>query len=134
MKYTNLSKARLAECEVTVESLNSKLMQLEKSKAQLQEQIEDTASRVDVASVHSQQLEKKIKQFDKIVSDWKTKADSLSQELDTSQRECRNSSGELFRIKNGYEECLSNLEEVRRENKSLSEEIRDIMEQISERP
>ena len=29
-------KARLAECEVTVESLNSKLMQLEKSKAQLQ--------------------------------------------------------------------------------------------------
>ena len=24
-----------------------------------------------------------------IVSDWKTKADSLSQELDTSQRECR---------------------------------------------
>jgi len=125
-------QARLAECEVTVESLNSKLMQLEKSKAQLQEQIEDTASRVDVASVHSQQLEKKIKQFDKIVSDWKTKADGLSQELDTSQRECRNSSGELFRIKNGYEECLSNLEEVRRENKSLSEEIRDIMEQISE--
>ena len=36
MKYTELSKARLAECEVTVESLNSKLMQLEKSKAQLQ--------------------------------------------------------------------------------------------------
>ena len=36
MKYTDLSKARLAECEVTVESLNSKLMQLEKSKAQLQ--------------------------------------------------------------------------------------------------
>ena len=34
--YTDLSKARLAECEVTVESLNSKLMQLEKSKAQLQ--------------------------------------------------------------------------------------------------
>ena len=36
MVNTNLSKARLAECEVTVESLNSKLMQLEKSKAQLQ--------------------------------------------------------------------------------------------------
>ena len=34
----------------------------------LQEQIEDTASRVDVASVHSQQLEKKIKQFDKVVN------------------------------------------------------------------
>ena len=31
-------QARLAECEVTVESLNSKLMQLEKSKTQLQVQ------------------------------------------------------------------------------------------------
>ena len=29
-------QARLAECEGTVENLNSKLMQLEKSKAQLQ--------------------------------------------------------------------------------------------------
>ena len=35
-------------------------------KMDIQEQIEDTASRVDVASVHSQQLEKKIKQFDKV--------------------------------------------------------------------
>ena len=35
-------------------------------KRSIQEQIEDTASRVDVASVHSQQLEKKIKQFDKV--------------------------------------------------------------------
>ena len=35
-------------------------------KRDAQEQIEDTASRVDVASVHSQQLEKKIKQFDKV--------------------------------------------------------------------
>ena len=34
---------------------------------QIQEQIEDTASRVDVANVHSQQLEKKIKQFDKVI-------------------------------------------------------------------
>ena len=36
----------------------------------IQEQIEDTASRVDVASVHSQQLEKKIKQFDKVSTEF----------------------------------------------------------------
>ena len=37
LKRENISiQARLAECEVTVESLNSKLMQLEKSKIQLQ--------------------------------------------------------------------------------------------------
>merc|ERR1712048_165061 len=46
--------------------------------------------------------------------------------------ECRNASSELFRIKSAYEESLAQLEEVRRENKVLSNEIKDIMDQISE--
>merc|ERR1712241_321085 len=46
--------------------------------------------------------------------------------------ETRNASSELFRIKSAYEESVLQLEEVRRENKSLSTEIKDIMDQISE--
>jgi hypothetical protein len=46
-------------------------------------------------------MEKKIRQFDKIIGDWKRKADGLSQELDLSQKECRNVSAELFRVNNG---------------------------------
>merc|ERR1712173_138564 len=88
--------------------------------------------RVDQSNIVNSQMEKKMKQFDKVVHDWKTKADGYSQELEVSQRECRNVSSELFRVKNGYEECMSQLDEVRRENKNLSEEIKDIMEQISE--
>merc|ERR1711910_216141 len=41
-------------------------------------------------------------------------------------------SSELFRVKNAYEESLAQLEAVRRENKVLSNEIKDIMDQISE--
>ena len=37
-----------------------------------------------------------------------------------------------FRVKNGYEEANVQLDDVRRENKSLSDEIKDLMEQISE--
>merc|ERR1712170_260781 len=40
--------------------------------------------------------------------------------------------GELFRIKSAYEETVLQLEEVRRENKTLSNEIKDIMDQITE--
>merc|ERR1712170_61382 len=40
--------------------------------------------------------------------------------------------GELFRVKNAYDESILQLEEVRRENKSLSHEIKDIMDQITE--
>merc|ERR1711977_790943 len=41
-------------------------------------------------------------------------------------------SSELFRVKSAYEESVLQLDEVRRENKGLSNEIKDIMDQISE--
>merc|ERR1719264_399639 len=72
------------------------------------------------------------KQFDRIVGEWKSKVDSLSMDLDGSQKETRNASSELFRVKSAYEEGVLQLEEVRRENKNLSNEIKDIMDQISE--
>merc|ERR1711885_33937 len=40
--------------------------------------------------------------------------------------------GELFKVKSAYEETVLQLEEVRRENKTLSNEIKDIMDQITE--
>merc|ERR1712064_84540 len=58
--------------------------------------------------------------------------DSLGMDLDVSQKETRNASSELFRIKSAYEESVAQLDEVRRENKCLSNEIKDIMDQISE--
>merc|ERR1719219_2206977 len=53
-------------------------------------------------------------------------------DLDVSQKETRNASSELFKIKAAYEESVLQLDEVRRENKALSNEIKDIMDQISE--
>ena len=44
----------------------------------------------------------------------------------------RNASSDLFRVKAAYEESVLQLDEVRRENKCLSNEIKDIMDQISE--
>merc|ERR1711862_515233 len=69
---------------------------------------------------------------DKIVIEWKRKVDGLAMDLDVAQKECRNASSELFRVKAAYEESVAQLDEVRRENKSLSNEIKDIMDQISE--
>merc|ERR1719510_285565 len=70
--------------------------------------------------------------MDKVIAEWKVKADGIGMDLNDSQKECRNASAELFRVKNGYEEANVQLDDVRRENKSLSDEIKDLMEQISE--
>merc|ERR1719222_1234823 len=98
----------------------------------LQGELEDMAVQLDQAQILNHSMEKKAKQFDRIVSEWKLKVDSLGMDLDGSQKETRNASSELFRVKSAYEESVLQLEEVRRENKTLSNEIKDIMDQISE--
>merc|ERR1712029_252858 len=76
--------------------------------------------------------EKKAKQFDRIVGEWKGKVDSIGMDLDNAQKETRNASSELFRVKSAYDEAVLQLDEVRRENKTLSNEIKDILDQITE--
>lgn len=64
-------------------------------------------------------LEKKQKSFDKVVAEWKQRVDDLAAELDASQRECRNYSTEVFKLRTQYEESQEQYESVRRENKNL---------------
>merc|ERR1711913_259476 len=86
----------------------------------------------DQALVINAAMERKAKSFDKTISEMKGKVDRLSFDLDVSQKDTRNVSSELFRVKNAYDEAFLQLEEVRRENKTLSNEIKDIMDQITE--
>merc|ERR1712127_1180104 len=87
---------------------------------------------LDQSQILNGAMEKKAKQFDRIVGEWKQKVDSIGMDLDSAQKETRNCSSELFRVKSAYEEAVLQLDEVRRENKNLSNEIKDIMDQISE--
>merc|ERR1712025_1532759 len=102
------------------------------AKVKLQAEIDEMAAQADQAHILNSSMEKKAKQFDKIVTEWKQKVDSLGMDLDVAQKECRNASSDLFRVKNAYEESVIQLDEVRKENKALSNEIKDIMDQISE--
>merc|ERR1711992_198010 len=95
-------------------------------------EIEEMTVNLDQAQILNNQMEKKARQFDKIVGEWKRKVDGLGMDLDVAQKECRNASSDLFKVKNAYDEAILQLEEVRRENKTLSNEIKDIMDQISE--
>jgi len=124
--------ARLTEAESSIENMNSKLHQIEKARTKLQGEMEEMNHNLDQAQLLNNEMDKKAKHFDRIVNEWKKKVDSMSMDLDVSQRDCRNASSELFRVKSAYEESVAQLDEVRRENKSLSNEIKDIMDQISE--
>merc|ERR1712158_308922 len=121
--------ARLTEAEAAIDNLNAKLNQVEKAKGKVASEISDMTSSLDQAQVLNAAMERKAKQFDKVIGEWKGKVDRLSFDLDVSQKETRNASSELFKVKSAYEETMLQLEEVRRENKTLSKDIKD---QISE--
>merc|ERR1712107_306933 len=122
----------MGEAEAAIDNLNAKLNQVEKAKGKIASEIAEMTSSLDQAQVLNAAMDRKAKQFDKVIGEWKGKVDRLSFDLDVSQKETRNASSELFKVKSAYEETMLQLEEVRRENKTLSNEIKDIMDQISE--
>merc|ERR1711997_694637 len=65
-------------------------------------------------------------------AEWKMKVDDLGNELEASQRECRNYNSEVFRLRAGWEEINDQLDAVKRENKNLAEEIKDLLDQLGE--
>ena len=53
-------------------------------------------------------------------------------ELEACRCEGRNYSSEVFRLKAGYDETMEQLDVVKRENKNLAEEIKDLLDQLGE--
>merc|ERR1719283_585838 len=53
-------------------------------------------------------------------------------EVEASQNEGRNYSSELFRLKSAQDEALEQLDIVKRENKNLADEIKDLLDQLGD--
>merc|ERR1719340_71327 len=96
--------ARNTEAEAAIDNLNAKLAQIDKAKSKIQQEITEMSTNLDQAQVVNAAMERKAKQFDKTISEFKGKCDRLSFDLDVSQKETRNASSELFKVKSAYEE------------------------------
>merc|ERR1711863_236544 len=59
-------------------------------------------------------------------------ADDVSAEVDASQKESRNYNSELFRLKAAYDEIIEQLDIVKRENKNLADEVKDLLDQLGD--
>ena len=67
-----------------------------------------------------------------VVGEWKAKVDDLTAEVDASQKECRNYNSEVFRLKAAWDETMEQLDVVKRENKNLADEIKDLLDQLGD--
>merc|ERR1719305_1487075 len=128
----NKLQARIQEAEETVESLNVKIANGEKSRVRMQSDLEELS--MDYERTHASAIitEKRGKNFDKVIGEWKAKADDINSEVDASQKECRNYNSELYRLKAAHDEVVEQLDVVRRENKNLADEIKDLLDQLGD--
>merc|ERR1711874_147073 len=122
----------MGESEQQIEQLNFKYSSLEKVKARISSDYDNLYAEHEAAYALNANMEKKQRNFEKVIAEWKLKVDDMSRDVSASQLESRNYSGELFKAKNLYDESLEHLDVVRKENKVLSEEIKDLMDQICE--
>ena len=77
---------------------------------------------VERSSANANNLEKKQRVFDRTIGEWHSKVKDLQVELENAQKEARSYSAELYRTRSQWEESISTIESVKRENKNLSGE------------
>merc|ERR1719350_2230395 len=121
----NKLQSRIQEAEENVETLNVKIANGEKSRSRMQADLEELS--MDYERTHAAAIitEKRGKNFDKVIGEWKAK-------VDASQKECRNYNSELYRLKAAHDEVVEQLDVVKRENKNLADEIKDLLDQLGD--
>merc|ERR1712203_414665 len=124
--------SRVAEAEEAIENLNSKIASSEKSKSRMEAEYEELSTEYERTYAAAMITEKRGRNFDKVVGEWKAKADDLMAELDACNSECRNFNAERFRVKAALDESNEQLDIVRRENKNLADEIKDLLDQLGD--
>merc|ERR1712021_299350 len=128
----NKLQSKIVETEELVDSMNTKVANAEKSRLRLSGELEDMA--MEYERVHAAALitEKRGKNFDKVLGEWQSKAADVYAEVAASQDEGRNYSSELFRLKAAQDEAIEQLDIVKRENKNLADEIKDLLDQLGD--
>merc|ERR1719483_2075994 len=75
--------SRVMEAEETTDSLNTKIAATEKIRHRLESELEELAMEYERTHAAAVITEKRAHNFDKVVGEWKCKADDLMAELDT---------------------------------------------------
>merc|ERR1712110_456049 len=100
----NKLQAKIVESEELVDVLTTKVANAEKSKTRMNSELDDLA--MEYERVHAAAL--------------------------ITEKRGKNFTSELFRLKAAQDEALEQLDIVKRENKNLADEIKDLLDQLGE--
>ncbi|XP_047737475.1 myosin heavy chain, non-muscle isoform X3 [Hyalella azteca] len=113
-------RARLAE----LQALNEKL---DKSRRKLQAELEDAQVDIDTNRGKVVELEKKQRNFDKLLNEEKANYERCLQEKEMAEREAREKETKILSLNRSVEEMQERLEEVDMSRKRLQVELDDLV-------
>ncbi|KAM6299265.1 LOW QUALITY PROTEIN: uncharacterized protein MYH16 [Aegotheles albertisi] len=117
---------RLQRAEKTAESVQAWVANMEKTKQRLQNEVEGLTVDLEKAKAACAAL-KKQRAFDRMLAEWQQKCKELQVEVPRRMYMTEN-----FELKTAYEESLEHLEAMKKDNKALQEEIKDLINQLGE--
>jgi chromosome segregation ATPase len=113
-----------------VEEAVAKCESVEKCKQRLTGEIGELAVEVERAHVSATAMERRQRQFERLVGEWRQKCADLGGELAASQGEARLLGGEAARARAQRQEALESVGALRAENGLLAAEIGALVEEV----
>ncbi|XP_053965752.1 myosin heavy chain, non-muscle isoform X1 [Anastrepha ludens] len=112
--------------ERQVKELIAQNDRLDKSKKKIQSELEDTTIELEAQRTKVLELEKKQKNFDKILAEEKAISEQIAQERDTAEREAREKETKVLSLTRELDEAYDKIEDLENKRKVLQNELDDL--------
>uniref|UniRef100_A0A0K8TZ85 Myosin heavy chain, non-muscle n=1 Tax=Bactrocera latifrons TaxID=174628 RepID=A0A0K8TZ85_BACLA len=112
--------------ERQVKELIAQNDRLDKSKKKIQSELEDTTIELEAQRTKVLDLEKKQKNFDKILAEEKAISEQIAQERDTAEREAREKETKVLSLTRELDAAYDKIEDLENKRKVLQNELDDL--------
>nr|CAG4640602.1 EOG090X00BY [Eulimnadia texana] len=109
-----------------VEELQATNDKLDKSRKKLQAELDDTTVELELQRTKVLDLEKKQRNFDKVLAEEKAVAERIANERDMAEREAREKETRVLSLNRELEDALSKIDELERVRRQLQAELDDL--------
>ncbi|KAG4076752.1 hypothetical protein HA402_002039 [Bradysia odoriphaga] len=109
-----------------IQELQAANDRLDKSKKKIQSELEDATIELEAQRTKVLELEKKQKNFDKVLAEEKAISEQNSQDRDTAEREAREKETKVLSLTRELDEAYDKIEDLESKRKALQNELDDL--------
>lgn len=109
-----------------IQELQAQNDRLDKSKKKIQSELEDATIELETQRTKVLELEKKQKNFDKVLAEEKAVSEQNAQERDAAERDAREKETKVLSLTRELDEAYEKIEDLESKRKSLQNELDEL--------